>query len=339
MIIYGIGMLPLTRSLKGQIKDLLQPWYADDAAAGGKFEKILEYYKLLYDEGPGRGYFPEPTKSILVVKPQSVERATALFQHLGFKIVTGTRYLGGHIGDEGACTEWIESKVAGWVAGIKSLSKMALCSPQCAFAGLQKSLQSEWMHLQRSIGGLGPAFAPVEDAISSCFLPALIGKDPESPIPADLRRLLSLPVKHAGIGVPDPTASAANHHATSTECTSLLTSSLLGHTTFNLADHKSTMQQGRSAAKLASLSRSDASLTDLTADMPKLRLRKVTRNRETGAWLNIIPTIVNGLSLSKMEFRDGLRMRYGIGLENLPYKCDGCGAKFTPTGKPISECP
>ena len=124
--------------------------------------------------------FPEPTKSILVVKPQSVERATALFQHLGFKIVTGTRYLGGHIGDEAACTEWIDSKVAGWATGVKALSTMALSSPQCAFAGLQKSLHSEWMHLQRSIGGIGPAFAPVEEAISSYFLPTLIGKDPDS---------------------------------------------------------------------------------------------------------------------------------------------------------------
>ena len=53
------------------------------------------------------------------------------------------------------------------------------------------------------------------------------------------------------------------------------------------------------------------------------------RSKETGAWLNIIPTIVNGMSLSKMEFRDGLRMRYGIGLEDLSSKCDGCGAKFS----------
>lgn len=36
------------------------------------------------------------------------------------------------------------------------------------------------------------------------------------------------------------------------------------------------------------------------------------------AWLNIIPTVVNGMSLLKDEFRDGLRMRYGIGLEDFP---------------------
>ena len=35
------------------------------------------------------------------------------------------------------------------------------------------------------------------------------------------------------------------------------------------------------------------------------------------------------MSLSKDEFRDGLRMRYGIGLEDLPQKCDGSGGEFT----------
>ena len=104
MIIYGMGMLPLTHSLKRQIKDCLQPWYADDAAAGGKFDAIARYYNVLLAEGPGRGYYPEPTKSILVVKPQSVERARAQFAHLGFKVVTGTRYHRGYIGDEAACT-------------------------------------------------------------------------------------------------------------------------------------------------------------------------------------------------------------------------------------------
>ena len=52
MIIYGVGMLPLTRSLKKQILDCLQPWYADNTAAGGKFDAIERYYKLLCAEGP-----------------------------------------------------------------------------------------------------------------------------------------------------------------------------------------------------------------------------------------------------------------------------------------------
>ena len=75
-------------------------------------------------EGPRRGYFPEPTKSILCVKPQSMVRVTALFQHLGFKVVNGTRCLGGHIGTEDEYDKWVKEKVAGWANGVKAPSKV-----------------------------------------------------------------------------------------------------------------------------------------------------------------------------------------------------------------------
>ena len=35
MILYGIGMLPLTLRLKVTVPTALQPWYADDEAARG----------------------------------------------------------------------------------------------------------------------------------------------------------------------------------------------------------------------------------------------------------------------------------------------------------------
>ena len=329
MVVYGVGMLPLTHILRRQTEEMMQLWYADDAAAGGKFDKVLCYFNTLTREGPKRGYFPEPTKSILCVKPQSVVRATALFQHLGFKIVTGTRYLGGHIGTEDECDQWVKKKVAGWADGVKALSKVARTSPQCAFAGLQKSLQSEWMHLQRATGGIGPLFAPVEAAISQFFLPALLGIDPTQGTPPPLRQLLSLPVKCAGVGLPIPPDASDTHNATSMACTTILTNSLLSKRRFNLQSHISTMKAERLLARANNVATATATLSTLSTDMPPLRRRKVERNRETGAWLSIIPTVVNGLSLSKEEFRDGLRMRYGIGMDDLPTKCDGCGAKFT----------
>ena len=60
----------------------------------GGFKYIEEIFNLLLSKGPTRGYFPKPTKSILVVKPAMVERAKARFDHLGFQVTTGTRYLG-----------------------------------------------------------------------------------------------------------------------------------------------------------------------------------------------------------------------------------------------------
>ena len=66
--------------------------------AGGKFEEIEEIFNFLLSKGPARGYFPEPTKSIPVIKLAMVEGTKACFNHLEFEVVTGTRYLGGFAG-------------------------------------------------------------------------------------------------------------------------------------------------------------------------------------------------------------------------------------------------
>jgi hypothetical protein len=76
MFACGIGVLPLIRRLKRSHPNLFQPWYADDAGAGGKFSDIRAMFEELQEIGPAYGYFPEPTKSILVVPPAMVERAT-----------------------------------------------------------------------------------------------------------------------------------------------------------------------------------------------------------------------------------------------------------------------
>ena len=39
---------------------------------GGTFRDIMAHFRDLQLKGPARGYFPEPTKSILVVSEQNV---------------------------------------------------------------------------------------------------------------------------------------------------------------------------------------------------------------------------------------------------------------------------
>ena len=134
MIIYGIGMLLLTLQLKAAVPTSLQPWFVKDAAVGGGFEEVTEVFRLLATTVPARGYFPKPTKSILVVKPAMVERAKAHFDHLGFTVVTGTRYLGGFIGSYPEKSSHILQKVSKWTTSIAQLSSGAHSFPQVAFA-------------------------------------------------------------------------------------------------------------------------------------------------------------------------------------------------------------
>ena len=54
----------------------------------------------------------------------------------------------------------------------------------------------------------------------------------------------------------------------------------------------------------------------------KNRLNRATRN---GAWLSAVPHRLNGTELSREEFWDNLRLRYGLMSQDV---CDGCGKKF-----------
>jgi hypothetical protein len=54
----------------------------------------------------------------------------------------------------------------------------------------------------------------------------------------------------------------------------------------------------------------------------------ITRGKETGTWLTILPTFVNGTELSSHEWRDTFLLRYSLFPLGLPLKCDGCGDKY-----------
>ena len=51
--------------------------------------------------------------------------------------------------------------------------------------------------------------------------------------------------------------------------------------------------------------------------------------QQTGAWLPVIPSIVNGTELGVQEWRDSLFMRYGIKPPDLMSHCYGCGVDFS----------
>eukprot|EP00978_Attheya_sp_CCMP212_P001429 scaffold3002_cov64-Attheya_sp.AAC.2 len=213
MVAYGLMMLPLIKQLKREHPDVSQPWYADDAGAGGKFTAIRKQFDRLQELGPARGYFPEPSKSILVVREANLAAAQVAFKDLGFKITTGNRYLSGFIGEAAPQEEWVRDKTDAWATAVTTLAKVCKCYPQLAYAGLQKSLQQVWQFLQRVTDGISTEFESVESSLKNDFLPALLG---QSKIGQPLRDLLALPVKHAGIAIPNPTTSAGGNFMAST---------------------------------------------------------------------------------------------------------------------------
>ena len=164
----------------------------------GGVKGIAEAMDILQRLGPSRGYYPEPTKLIFVCRQADRRKAKELLDDFEFIHWDGARYIGGFIGTEESRNEWLAPQIEAWEAGVKTLARVAKRFPQTAYAGLTKSLQTEWTYLQWVVPDIANAFAPIEEAIKTDFLPALFDGEPPD------RDLTQLPVRMAGMGIPDP---------------------------------------------------------------------------------------------------------------------------------------
>ena len=77
---------------------------------------------------------------------------------------------------------------------------MAWKSPQATYAGLQKSLQQEWIFMQWATQGLGEDFRPMEKALREDSLPSPLLRSEEH---MPNQTIMGFMVKHEGIATPD----------------------------------------------------------------------------------------------------------------------------------------
>ena len=104
MAMYALALVPLLKELHPMCR---QVWYADDATGCDSFERMRAWFDALRALGPKYGYFPKPSKCILVVKPDRLTHANEIFKGTGVKLqvdgakdsgveinTTGTRHLG-----------------------------------------------------------------------------------------------------------------------------------------------------------------------------------------------------------------------------------------------------
>ena len=65
---------------------------------------------------------------------------------------------------------------------------------------------------------------------------------------------------------------------------------------------------------------------DLAGGQERNRLHRETMN---GELLSAVPHRLNGIKLSREEFRDNLRLRYGLMPQDIPATCDDCSKKIS----------
>ena len=180
-------------------------------------------------------------------------------------MVTGHIYLGGFIGGSEVERRWLAGKFTGWAESVETLTGVSRKNPQFVYAGLKNSLQQEWAFVQRVTPGIGNAFSPIEKALLEIFVPALFEGLGGGALEQGVTRL---PVKQAGLALPDPTLTDPENWTTSCVITGHLSASLRGQVEFRSADHLACLREGRTAVRRRSTQRAEEALVATIAGEP-----------------------------------------------------------------------
>ena len=322
---YAIGILPLIRKL--QPSQAKQFWYADDANGGGTLNNIRRWWDQLNQKGPGYGYYPNASKTWLLVKPSAQDRARELFGDSGVNITTdGRRLLGACLGTETSVHQYVSNAVAGFVQQVELLSKVAITEPHAAFAAFTHGLAGRWTFLSRTMGNISELFQPLEDTIRKRFLPALTGRKPPSD---DERAVLALPARLGGLGIRNPVQNAVAEHENSMKATKPLTELIVDQVA-GIGNIKDELLRLRQATHVANRDRATTAAKQLAAKLPAAQSRSLTLASEKGAssWVTALPLSCHGFVLHKAAFRDALCLRYGWQPQSLPSQCT-CGQTYS----------
>ena len=171
--------------------------------------------------------------------------------------------------------------------------------------------------------GVGNAFRPVEAALQETFVPALFEVLREG-MPE--RGVTRLPVKQAGLALPDPSQTVPENWTASCVITGHLVAALWGQVEFWTADHSACLQEGRTEVWRRGHWQAEEDMMTALEGAPVLHARRLQRATNTGAWLIVQPSTVNGTELGAQEWRDALFLWYGLEPPDLPTHCDGCQA-------------
>jgi hypothetical protein len=98
---------------------------------------------------------------------------------------------------------------------------------------------------------------------------------------------------------------------------------------FRSTDHLKVIRDVKAELKLRNAAKSESSLNNLASKMSCDNRRTILRGKETGQWLSVLPSTVNGTELSAQEFRDALLLWYARCPPDLPIQCTGYQQKFS----------
>ena len=205
------------------------------------------------------------------------------------------------------------------------LAKIAVIEPQSAYCAFTAGFKHKVTYTMRTIPDICQHLQKLDQYVEKVFIPALI----DGHIPNNVeRKLLSLPVKLGGMGIVIFADIAKTEYQNSRNITESLTKLHLEQTTeYNI--NRDELAKLKYNIKKEKLQRNTERLQSLIIDLPtnKIRLNKINQEKGASTWLSTLPLKEEGNSLSKQEFWDLVKIRYGWSLSRLP-NIRSCVAKY-----------
>ena len=221
MSMYAISLQPLISLLHNR-STAKQCWFADDATGAGALEEVKQWWDELRQAGSPLGYYPNPEKCWLVVKPEKEGCAKEMFAGTGINITTeGRKHLGAALGSR-SYLEHVGGKVEDWVGEVTRLAEFARSQPQASYAAFTFGLRHRWTYFMRTLPDIETLLQPLERAISDVLIPSLIGRNCSE---AE-RDLVALPVRMGGLGLINPSDSADAEYSASIRVSAPLVSKI-----------------------------------------------------------------------------------------------------------------
>ena len=247
MALYGIGILPLMSVLKQP--GVKQITFADDLNGAGKINSLHNWWNNLLIFGSKIGYFPEPSKSWLIVKSEKLKEAEQVFNDSKVNITCdGREHLGATVGSNTFKESYVTSKVDKWMRELAVLSMIAKTQPQAAYVAFITGFRHKFNYIFRTIDGIQHLLQPIENIIRLQLIPALCdGRNCSD----DERKLLSLPIKLGGMGIINVLDTAQCDYETSIQLTSKLKDQIVNQSEEFISDDNKKTSRAIKAKKLA----------------------------------------------------------------------------------------
>ena len=262
----------------------------------------------------------------MIVKEDKLGEARNAFNDSNVYItIEWKRHLGSVIGSNEYREEYLKDLVNDWNNQLVLLSSIAESQPQTAYSAFVSDFKRKLSYFMRTIPGISQFLYPLEETGRNKFIPAITGgyicsnNEP---------RLLSVPTRYSRLAIPMFYELAKTEYESSRKITSELTALIINQSSqYNINERKA--KQLKQNIKRIKESNYKRCLQELIVQMDEKekQLVKISTKKGLPNWLTMLPITKHGFELSRQQFWESVRLRYGSEIANLATFCP-CGSKF-----------